>query len=83
MYQPQFPPFNPDVAALTSYTVNEFQRVAQAESDPVDFVQLNVLNAEPARMRDGMLIEADGTNFDPGSGAGTYMRRAGAWVKLG
>jgi hypothetical protein len=83
MYTPKFPPINPDAAGLSSYVVDELQSVAQSQSDPVDFVQLNVLNTAPEKPRDGMLIEADGVNFNPGSGAGCYMRRAGAWVKLG
>jgi hypothetical protein len=61
----------------------EFEAVAQAQYDTADVVRLNVLNREPIRPRNGMLVEADGTNWDPGSGAGLYIRRAGAWVFLG
>ena len=31
---------------------------------------------------DGMIIYADGTNFDPGSGRGLYLRNNNAWEKL-
>lgn len=41
-----------------------------------------VLYAEPPKLRDGMFAVADGTTWNPGSGAGLYRRAAGAWVKL-
>ena len=32
--------------------------------------------------RDGMVLYADGTHFNPGAGAGSYEYRSGAWHKL-
>jgi len=91
MYEPKPAPFlsqDPKAAIgavnqLSGYVAGELQSVAQASRDSVDVIQLNVLNVAPKKLRDGMLIEADGVNFNPGAGAGCYMRRAGAWVKLG
>lgn len=83
MYQPKPPPINPDVAALAQYTGEELQALAQSQLDTVDYVHLNVLYAAPARPRAGLMVEADGTSWNPGAGAGTYIYRAGAWVKLG
>jgi hypothetical protein len=83
MYQPKFPPLNPSLSDLARYVADELQGMAQAQYDALDSIQLNVLNRAPVRARDGMLIEADGVNFNPGAGAGCYIRRAGAWVKLG
>lgn len=34
----------------------------------------------PAKPREGMLRQADGTNWNPGSGAGIYRYTGGAWV---
>lgn len=82
-YSPSSPPYSPDVKALADYVADELRAVAQAQGDKLDFIQLNVANRAPSKPRDGMLIEADGVNFNPGSGAGLYIRRAGAWVKLG
>lgn len=45
-------------------------------------VDLRPVHAEPTRPRDGMIIYADGTDFDPGSGEGVYARENGSWVKL-
>lgn len=83
MYQPKFPPFNADLKGLVDYVHSELQAVSQSQYEAPDFILLKVLHREPLRPRDGMLAEADGVNWDPGSGAGTYMRRSGAWVKLG
>lgn len=63
--------------------VQEFRRLQEALAGYVDYIQLRVLNVSPAKPRAGMIIEADGVNFNPGAGAGCYIYRSGAWVKLG
>jgi hypothetical protein len=42
-----------------------------------------VLHAEPSKQVEGMIRQADGTNWDPGSGAGLYQFRGGSWRFLG
>lgn len=43
----------------------------------------DVLHVEPEKKRDGMIVVADGTNWNPGgTGAGAYLWIGGAWVKL-
>lgn len=49
----------------------------------VDFMLLKKLNKEPTKRRNGMVVLADGTNWNPGSGAGFYGYNSGSWVKLG
>jgi hypothetical protein len=85
MYQPKPPPFNPDVKTLAGYVSDELQSVAQAQSDTVDSMQLNVLHVAPKKPRKGMLALADGTDWDPGSGAGLYRRNEAndAWNYVG
>lgn len=85
MYQPKFPPMNPDVKALASYVNDELQSVAQAQHDTVDFVQFNVLHAAPSKPKNGMVVCADGSDFNPDStGAGGYFGYfGGSWAKLG
>jgi hypothetical protein len=82
MYQPKPPPFNPDVAALAQHVSDELQSVAQAQSDTVDSEQFNVLHVAPKKPRKGMLVFADGTDWNPGSGAGLYLRNEAndAWL---
>jgi hypothetical protein len=82
MYQPKPPPFNPDVAALAQHVNDELQSVAQSQSDTVDSAQFNVLHVAPKKPRKGMLVVADGSDWDPGSGAGLYLRNEAntAWL---
>lgn len=60
----------------------EFQKIEQAIR-LFDFITLVELHAEPTRPRDGMVVLADGTDWNPGAGQGFYGRYAGAWHKLG
>ena len=68
--------------ALRSYIGRELRRIA-VSSFSTDDILLKELHVEPAKPRDGMIILADGTDFNPGSGAGFYGRKAGVWVLLG
>lgn len=76
MYRPGPPPKGDEYAA------REFEKVAAEINQPA-FVQLKVLHVAPEKPRDGMVICADGTDLDPGSGAGFYGYSGGAWVFLG
>ena len=81
MYQPRIVPIEPD--DIPRFLNEELPRISREMSGASDYIMLNVLNVAPDKPRAGMLVEADGTNWDPGSGAGTYIYRSGAWVKLG
>lgn len=41
-----------------------------------------IRHAAPARPKEGMIVIADGTDWNPGSGAGAYEYKGGAWSKL-
>lgn len=43
---------------------------------------LKPLNAAPSKKREGMIVFADGTNWNPGTGKGVYAYYSGAWNKL-
>lgn len=45
-------------------------------------LQFQVLYSAPSRPREGMVVVADGTTWNPGGGAGIYLRIGGAWTKL-
>lgn len=47
------------------------------------FVHLKSLHAEPAKLKTGLVVLADGTDWDPGTGEGVYVYYADAWHKLG
>lgn len=65
-------------AAYLSQELNRLRDVLN-ETEVFQFAELN---AEPARLADGMLAYADGTNWNPGQGEGLYFRQAGAWETL-
>ena len=66
---------------LAAFLRGELRRIEVAFMR-LDNLKLAPLAAEPTRYSDGMVVYADGTNWNPGSGAGFYGREGGAWVKL-
>lgn len=78
-YVPRQPPADP--ALLPGFLLDELRNIAR--STTTDTVQLQPQSVAPAKPRAGLLAEADGTNWNPGSGAGLYIFRAGAWVFIG
>lgn len=81
MYRKNNVPANP--ADIPAFLDQELSDLEQSQDDPRDFILLKVLHKSPAKVIAGMMVEADGTDWNPGSGAGTYVYRAGAWVKIG
>lgn len=61
----------------------ELESFTRSHLEGHDFYMLNELHVAPVRPRLGMLVLADGTNWNPGSGAGFYGYYGGSWVKLG
>lgn len=70
---------SPEVA---EYLFQQFQDISAAFLG-IENILLSELNAEPEKPRTGMIVLADGTNWDPGSGAGFYGWHSGSWNKLG
>ena len=64
-------------------TEDELWNIAKAMQSPNEFLMVAMSHKQPDKPRDGMIILADGTDFNPGSGAGFYGYRAGAWRFLG
>ncbi len=58
-------------------------RVIATGLGAVNGIQLDVLHVEPSKPRDGQVVLADGTNWNPGSGVGFYGYRNGSWTFLG
>lgn len=61
---------------------NELRAIALALQSSEPFFLLQTLNAAPSKPREGMIVKADGTHWNPGSGAGVYCYRGG-WTFLG
>tara|TARA_R100000329_G_scaffold95469_1_gene79351 strand:+ start:1024 stop:1284 length:261 start_codon:yes stop_codon:yes gene_type:complete len=79
-YIPNPVPANPD--DLPRYIFEEFLKLQNALSEnPTTFIE--VKNVTPEKKKQGDIVYADGTNFDPGSGEGIYfVNAAGNYTKL-
>lgn len=80
VYRPTQPSVN-DLDGLQNWLAFELDRIAHEFSETTA-LELRPINAAPKRPREGMIVCADGTNWNPGSGAGAYEYKGGAWVKL-
>lgn len=72
-----------DANDLPAFLSQELQNIEQARTDGADAIYLQTLYQAPSRLTEGMMVVADGTTWNPGSGAGCYMYRASAWRFLG
>lgn len=79
MYQPTRPP---EDTPLTRWLQGELTRIAQELQSDTPALRLTALHAAPSRIYEDMLVRADGTDWNPGAGAGLYARVAGVWTKL-
>lgn len=64
---------------MVSYELLE-QRVTELERQVSRWFVLEKSYSAPNRVYEGMLVYADGTTWNPGSGAGLYQYRSSAWV---
>lgn len=80
-YIPSNVPFDRD--ALIPWLAQEFANIRRALTQADQYLLLSDLNKEPEKIADGMIVLADGANWDPGLGQGVYCYYNGAWNKLG
>lgn len=80
-YQPSEMPKIENTEELRRYVQDEFLRLSQALL-ATDDVRFAVRHVAPERPTAGMVVFADGTNWNPGSGRGLYEYRVASWVKL-
>ena len=76
------PPLVLDAESLTnfgSYVEQEFGAIGRELGEMLT-VELRVSYAAPLRPRIGMLVYADGTTWNPGSGEGLYVYKSGGWT---
>lgn len=81
MYTPRIPPDKTE--DLLPYLDDEFLKVAAVLNDSLAGMR-EIQYKPPARVKPGLVVIADGTEWNPGSGEGLYRYNlAGAWVFIG
>lgn len=71
--------YRPQVSNLDNRLIaEEFERQKS-------IFEMQILHAAPSRTTAGMIVYADGTDWNPGAGQGVYRRNVAnaAWVFLG
>lgn len=71
-----------DPEQLAAWVERNLNRLGELLNNGASFLRLVPQYAEPDKYFDGMLVYADGTNWDPGSGEGIYARYNSTWNKL-
>lgn len=75
-------PANVDIEGLRRFIGDELDKVAKALAE-TQALELRPVYREPDKPRPGMIVYADGTSWDPGSGEGPYAYNlANTWVAL-
>jgi len=84
IYVQGVPPQTDSEAELRRWLLQELQRVGTIMQE-LAVQQVTEHNAAPKKLRTGMVVLADGTNWNPGSGRGYYGYDAAtaAWRFLG
>ena len=68
---------------LARFLTEELQFIAREVTQSVPYLLLDTVYAAPRKLIEGMIVKADGTTWNPGSGAGVYLYRASEWRFLG
>ncbi len=71
----------PDKAGFFAYVYRQFQNIAAAINNLANGTR-EIRYVEPEKKSEGMLVYADGTDWDPGLGEGYYVYRSDGWYKL-
>jgi hypothetical protein len=72
-----------DSKQLAEFVKTELEKISAALDSPNESMALTTLYAAPNKFRDGTIIKADGTTYNPGAGSGVYVYRDAAWHLLG
>lgn len=78
------PFYGDSLAALAQTILKELQEIANS-SEYAEAVIFPTLHVPPEKFEPGMIVLADGADWDPGSGAGMYRRDEAnsTWVFIG
>lgn len=71
----------PEVTSVVQWVQANLRQLTE-RLNTIGLVQLIELHEEPPKPRVGLLVWADGTDWDPGSGAGLYVYSGSAWLSV-
>jgi hypothetical protein len=72
-----------DKEKLGEWAQNQFDTLTRAIGGQTELLWLKTRHEAPVKIREGMVVLADGTDWDPGSGQGVYCYYNSQWNKLG
>lgn len=78
-------PVPEEIEAIPEYLMRMLRNIANIQRGItyIDSLAFQVQHSEPHDLFTGLILYADGTDWNPGSGEGLYERTsAPAWVKL-
>jgi hypothetical protein len=82
MYVPSPLPQTKEPVLLINWVYQELNRVSAALQKS-KYLELAISHAAPEKTRDGLVVIADGSDWDPGSGEGVYVFYNSTWNYLG
>lgn len=71
----------PTLDALRRAVEDAFESFVRQSQEQTS-IDLRPIHVEPTKVVDGMIVFADGVDWNPGGGRGVYVRDSGNWVKL-
>lgn len=81
MYTPRIPPAKSE--DLLPYLDDEFLKIAAVLNDSLTGLK-EIQHKEPSKRKPGLVVYADGVDWNPSSGEGLYRYNiAGVWVFIG
>ena len=83
-YFPSEPPQGASAEQALAWALQELRNVSMVVNNVAEG-RCATLHKAPLKPRDGMIRKADGTDWNPGGGAGYYGYDEGtaSWIKLG
>lgn len=85
-YTPSAPPRLDTLESqrIFQWLERELIAISRNEAEELDSLWFRILYVAPEKPRAGLVVYADGTTWNPGSGEGLYRYSLGAtWVHLG
>lgn len=80
-FTPDPPPRTESVADVIEWARQQFERIAQSQVEQTS-LELRPVNAPPSKPASGMIVSADGSDWDPTGTPGAHEYIGGVWVKL-